>query len=97
MISFDKVTYIVDKGKAVDIFYTDISKAFDFISHSIQLVQLTAHGLDGCTVHWVKKWLDAQAHGVVVNQIHPAKGQSPLVFHSTQYLGQFCLVSPLTT
>ncbi|KAK4811897.1 hypothetical protein QYF61_014930 [Mycteria americana] len=48
LISFyDKVTHLVDEGKAVDIAYLDFSKVFDTISHSILLEKLAAHGLDG--------------------------------------------------
>ncbi|NXH20801.1 PO23 protein, partial [Bucco capensis] len=43
------------------------SKAFDTVSHSILLKKLAAHGLDRCTLCWVKNWLDGQAQGVVVN------------------------------
>ena len=56
MISFyDRVTYLLDEGKAVDVVYLDFSKAFDSISHSILLAKLTARGLDGHTLSWVKK------------------------------------------
>ena len=51
---YDKVTRLVDEGKAVDVVYLDFSKAFDTISHSILLEKLAAHGLDGCTLRWVK-------------------------------------------
>ncbi|KAK4815428.1 LOW QUALITY PROTEIN: hypothetical protein QYF61_002643 [Mycteria americana] len=62
LISFyDKVTCLVDEGKAVDFVYLDFSKAFDTVSHSILLEKLAAHGLDGCTLCWVKNWLDGQA------------------------------------
>ncbi|GAB0185423.1 mitochondrial enolase superfamily member 1 [Grus japonensis] len=70
LISFyDKVTHLVDEGKAVDVVYLDFSKAFDIISHSILLEKLAAHGLDGQTHHWVKTWLDGWAQRVVVNGV----------------------------
>ncbi|KAK4809578.1 hypothetical protein QYF61_020000 [Mycteria americana] len=53
LISFyDKVTRLVDEGKAVDVVYLDFSKAFDTVSHGILLEKLAAHGLDGCTLRW---------------------------------------------
>ncbi|KAK4825828.1 LOW QUALITY PROTEIN: hypothetical protein QYF61_002951 [Mycteria americana] len=58
LISFyDKVTPLVDEGRAI--------KAFDTVSHSILLEKLTAHGLDGHTLRWVKKWLAGLAQRVV--------------------------------
>ncbi|KAK4825474.1 hypothetical protein QYF61_027629 [Mycteria americana] len=71
LISFyDKVTRLVDEGKSVDVVYLDFSKAFDVVSHSILLEKLSAHGLDGCTLRWVKNWLDGQAQRVVVNGVY---------------------------
>ncbi|KAK4810729.1 hypothetical protein QYF61_007703 [Mycteria americana] len=68
LISFyDKVTRLVDEGKAVDVIYLDFSKAFDAVSHGILLEKLAAHGLGGCTLRWVKNWLDGRAQRVVVN------------------------------
>ncbi|KAK4815890.1 hypothetical protein QYF61_009941 [Mycteria americana] len=62
LISFyDKVTHLVDEGKAVDVVYLDFSKAFYMVSHSILLEKLAVHGLDGCTLRWVKNWLDGGA------------------------------------
>ncbi|KAK4820725.1 hypothetical protein QYF61_004390 [Mycteria americana] len=70
LISFyDKVTRLVDEGKAVDVVYLDFSKAFDMVSHSILLEKVAAHGLDGCTLCWVKNWLDGWAQRVVVNGV----------------------------
>ncbi|KAK4831483.1 LOW QUALITY PROTEIN: hypothetical protein QYF61_017984 [Mycteria americana] len=67
MSLYDKVTRLVDEGKAVDVVYLDFSKAFDTISHSILLEKLAAHGLDRYTLRWVKNWLDGRAQRVVVN------------------------------
>ncbi|PKU49317.1 rna-directed dna polymerase from mobile element jockey-like [Limosa lapponica baueri] len=70
LISFyDKVTRLVDEGKAVDVVYLDFSKAFDTVSHGILLEKLAAHGLDGNTLHWVKNWLEGLAQRVVVNGV----------------------------
>ncbi|KAK4826428.1 LOW QUALITY PROTEIN: hypothetical protein QYF61_008961 [Mycteria americana] len=66
---YDKVTCLVDEGEAVDVVYLDFSKAFDTVSHSILLEKLAAHGLDGCTLHWIKNWLDGWAQRVVVNGV----------------------------
>ncbi|KAK4810275.1 LOW QUALITY PROTEIN: hypothetical protein QYF61_015305 [Mycteria americana] len=74
LISFyDKVTHLVDEGEAVDIIYLDFRKAFDTVSHSILLEKLGAHGLDGCTLRWVKNWLDGRAQRVVVNGVYSSR------------------------
>uniref|UniRef100_A0A8B9Z9P9 Reverse transcriptase domain-containing protein n=1 Tax=Anas platyrhynchos TaxID=8839 RepID=A0A8B9Z9P9_ANAPL len=70
LISFyDKVTCLVDEGKALDVVYLDFSKAFDTVSHSILLKKLAARGLDRRTLCWVKNWLDSRAQRVVVNGV----------------------------
>ncbi|KAK4814247.1 hypothetical protein QYF61_012743 [Mycteria americana] len=66
---YEQVTRLVDEGKAVDVIYLDLSKAFDTVSHSILLEKLAAHGLGGCTLRWVKNWLDGRAQRVVVNGV----------------------------
>jgi len=70
LISFyDRVTRLLDEGKAVDIIYLDVSKAFDTVFHSILLEKLATCGLDGCTLCWIKNWLNDQAQRVVVNGV----------------------------
>ncbi|KAK4826410.1 hypothetical protein QYF61_008943 [Mycteria americana] len=46
---YDKVTHLMEEGKAVAVVYLDASKAFDMVSHSILLEKLATHGLDGFT------------------------------------------------
>jgi len=55
---YDPVTCLVDEGKAVDVIYLDFSNFFDTVPHSILLEKLAAHGLDGCTLYWIKNWLN---------------------------------------
>ncbi|KAK4829216.1 hypothetical protein QYF61_002481 [Mycteria americana] len=52
ILFYDKVTHLVDEGKAVDVICLHFSKASDTVSHSILLEKLAAHGLDGCTLCW---------------------------------------------
>ncbi|KAK4827474.1 hypothetical protein QYF61_018710 [Mycteria americana] len=49
--------------------YLEFSKPFDTVPDSILLEKLAAHGLGGCTLHWVKNWLDGRAQRVVVNGV----------------------------
>jgi len=63
---YDQVTCLVDEGKAVDVVYLDFSKAFDIVPHSILLEKLAAHGLNECTLCWIKNWLNGQVQRVVV-------------------------------
>ena len=68
MILFnDKVTRLVHEGKAVNVVYLDFSKAFDTVPCNILVEKLAAHGLDGCTLRWVKHCLDGRAWRVMVN------------------------------
>jgi len=62
LISFcDQVICLVDEGKAVDVVYLDFSKAFDTVPHSVFLEKLATCGLDGCTLCWIKNWLNGRA------------------------------------
>ncbi|PKU38874.1 rna-directed dna polymerase from mobile element jockey-like [Limosa lapponica baueri] len=44
---YDKMTCLVDQGKAVDVVHLSFTKVLDTISHSILMEKLAAHGLDG--------------------------------------------------
>ena len=51
----------------MDVVYLDFSKA-----HCILLEKLAAHGLDRCTLFWVKTQMDGQPQRVVVNEVKPS-------------------------
>jgi len=85
---YDQVTRLVDEGKTVDVVCLGFSKAFDTVPHSIFLENLASHGLDECTLRWIKNWLNVRAQRVVVNG-----GWSQVVFPRAQLWGQSCLTS----
>jgi len=81
--SYDRMTCLVDEGKAVDVVYPDFRKAFDTVPHSILLEKIAAHGMDGCTLRWIENWLSGQAQRVVVNGV----SQSRVFFPQGSVLG----------
>ncbi|GAB0210224.1 mitochondrial enolase superfamily member 1 [Grus japonensis] len=61
------MTSWLDEGRAVDVVYLDLSKAFDTVSHNILIGKLRKHGLDEWTVRWVENWLNGRAQRVVIS------------------------------
>jgi len=58
LIFYDQVTRLVDEVKAMGVIYLDFSQALDTVPHSILLEKLATHGLDGCTLCYLKNWLN---------------------------------------
>ncbi|XP_045451617.1 uncharacterized protein LOC123660605 [Melitaea cinxia] len=62
----DFISCAMDKGFQVDAVYTDFSKAFDKISHSILLDKLKYIGVHGDLLRWIESYLANRSQAVTI-------------------------------
>ena len=60
-------TRILDAGGVVDAIYFDFAKAFDTVPRERLLLKCYAHGIQGCTLAWIRSFLTGRSQRVVVN------------------------------
>ena len=67
LITFlDKLTEIVDRGRAADIFYLDFAKAFDKVPKARLLQKMKMKGIEGQVLKWIESWLTGRTQSVKV-------------------------------
>ena len=54
MVFYDGVTASVDKGRAMDVNYLGLFKAFDTVPHNVLAAKVKKYRFDEWTVRWIR-------------------------------------------
>lgn len=61
VICWAAVCDLVDMGRASELIYLNLCKAFDTLLHDMLVSKMERHGLDEWTTWWIQKWLHGHA------------------------------------
>ena len=50
----DRVTVLVDKGKATDVIYLDLCKAYATVPNDVTVSKMERHGCDRRIILWIR-------------------------------------------
>ncbi|CAH2088805.1 unnamed protein product [Euphydryas editha] len=57
----------IDSGEQYDVIYTDFTKAFDKVSHSLLTYKMSVYGIEGPLLAWFNSYLSDRSFSVVLN------------------------------
>ena len=66
LMAIEDWSSMIEKGKAVDIIYTDFSKAFDSVPHTRLIKKLKSLGIGGDILRWIEAFLTNRKQQVTV-------------------------------
>lgn len=64
----DIITNMFDNGESLDVVYLDFRKAFDSVPHERLLIKLSAYGIEGELLQWIKGFLSQRTQRVRVGK-----------------------------
>ena len=79
----------LDSGFQVDAVYTDFSKAFDKISHSILIQKLSKFGIHGDLLRWIKSYINNRSQAVALKGYRSSFLNVPSGIPQGSHLGPF--------
>jgi ribonucleases P/MRP protein subunit RPP40 len=59
----------IESGLQVDVIYTDVSKAFDSVCHSLLISELSSLGIQGSYLMWIKSYLENRRQRVLIGGV----------------------------
>ena len=62
----ETITDYIGKGYPVDVIYLEFQKAFDNVPLRRLIHKLTAHGIGGKVLNWIRDWLSGREQRVVL-------------------------------